>query len=87
LTLLAFGLHFTSESIHVNDLGSFEWPWFTRFDGVNNFFDNPLEARLSEFPSSDGVTVLVTSVLGFLISIPMGRMTCGGRELGHIDIV
>lgn len=87
LTLFAFGLHLTSESIHVNDLGSFEWPWFTRFDGVNDFFDNPLEARLSEFPSFGGVAVLMTTVLGFLISIPMGRMTSGGRGLGHIDRV
>ena len=51
------------------------------------FFDDSLEAIFSELPNFDGIAVLMTTVLGSLLSILMGRTTSGGRDLGHIDII
>ena len=78
LTLFVIGLHLTSDPNHVDNLGSFEWPCFTRFD-------DPLEAGLFELPSFGDITVLMTTVFGYLLSILMRRVTSGGRYLGHLD--
>jgi hypothetical protein len=78
--LFAVGFHLASEPSHVDIRGSFDSSGLARFD---RFDDDSMEAGFYELPNFGGIAVLMTTVLGSLLSIILGW---GGELLSIVRL-